>query len=63
MADNEHLRVKPDHKVGELLLGLDGDADAAVHLLPVLRCRPVLDTPEYDHVVLQAVDLRLTSRG
>ena len=38
--------LKPDHKVGELLLRLDGDADAAVHLLPVLRCRPVLDAPE-----------------
>ena len=33
----------PDHEVCQLLLVLDGDADAAVDLLPVLAGGPVLD--------------------
>ena len=40
----------PDHEVGELLLGLHGDPDAAVHLLPVLGGGPVLDTHHADEV-------------
>ena len=40
----------PDHEVGQLLLALHGDANPAVHLLPVLSCGPVLDTHHTDEV-------------
>lgn len=40
----------PDHEVGQLLLALHGDPHPAVHLLPVLGGRPVLDTHHPDEV-------------
>ena len=40
----------PYHEVGELLLALHRHSHPAVHLLPVLGCRPVLDTHHSDEV-------------
>ena len=43
--DLNQAQGKPDHEVGKLLLRLNGDADPAVHLLAVLRRRPILNAP------------------